>query len=107
MKDCYVARSRAVAARQLGAEMILMSASDSSLFNLNLVGSLIWHAADGKTLLSKIVEERICPAFDVEPSEALRDAREFVSELAAYGVLLVAESPIRDTSAGQDKASWV
>jgi hypothetical protein len=105
MKDCYVARSRTVAARLLGEEMIIMSALDSTLFNLNPVATLIWQAADGKTPLSKIVEECICPVFDVEPCEALHDAEEFVSELVAHGILLAAESPIFDSTAVLDKAS--
>jgi len=105
MKECYVARSRTVAARQLGEEMVIMSAVDSTLFNLNPVAALIWQAADGQTPLAKIVEERICPVFDVEPGEALRDAEQFVSDLAAHGILLLAESPIVESSAVADKKS--
>ncbi len=105
MKECYVARSRTVAARQLGEEMVIMSAVDSTLFNLNPVAALIWQAADGKTTLAKIVQQRICPAFDVEPGEALRDAEQFVSDLAAHGILLLAETPIPDPSASTDKKS--
>lgn len=103
MKECYVGRSRSVAARQLGEEMVIMSAADSTLFNLNPVAALIWKAADGKTLLTRIVEERICPVFDVEQEEALRDAEQFVTDLAAHGILLLAESPIAESSAGADK----
>lgn len=105
MKECYVARSRTVAARQLGEEMVIMSAVDSTLFNLNPVAAMIWQAADGKTPLAKIVEERICPEFDVEPREALRDAEQFVTDLAAHGILLLAESPIVESSAPTDKTS--
>jgi hypothetical protein len=49
------------------------------------------------------VEERICPVFDVEPGEALRDAEQFATELAAHGILLLAETPILDPSAATDK----
>ena len=94
MKECYVARSRSVAARQLGEEMVIMSAADSTLFNLNEVATLIWKAADGKTPLMRIVEERICAEFDVEKGEALQDAEQFVKELAERGILILAESPI-------------
>jgi hypothetical protein len=105
MKECYVARSRTVAARQLGEDMVIMSAADSTLFNLNPVAALIWQAADGRTPLTKIVEERICSAFDVEAGEALRDAEQFVTELAAHGILLLAESPIVESSAVRDTTS--
>ncbi len=96
MRDCYVARSRSVASRLLGEELIIMSAVDSTLFNLNPAGTLIWQAADGTMPLSKIVEERICAEFAVESEEAMRDAQEFVANLAAHGILQVAESPIVD-----------
>lgn len=98
MKDCYIARSRSVAARQLGEEMVIMSAQDSTLFNLNPVASLIWLAADGPTRLETIVQECVCSTFEVELEEALRDAEQFVTELAAHGILLLGESPIHDSS---------
>ena len=94
MSDCYIARSRSVAARQLGDELIIMSATDSTLFNLNPVAAVIWQSADGKTPLAEIVEQQICPAFDVEFAEALRDAQEFVAALSTHGILFVADSPI-------------
>jgi hypothetical protein len=98
MKECYVARGRGLAARQLGEEMVVMSAADSTLFNLNEVATLIWQGADGQTSLAKIVEERICPVYEVEAGEALRDAENFVKELAKHGILLVAETPIAEAS---------
>lgn len=99
MSEIYIARSKHVASRLLDGEMIIMSAVDSTLFNLNAVATLIWQAADGKTPLAAIVEERVCPAFEVEPAEALRDAQEFVSELATSGILLVSETSIVDPDA--------
>jgi Coenzyme PQQ synthesis protein D (PqqD) len=99
MKNCYIARSRSVAARQLGEEMVIMSAQDSTLFNLNPVATLIWLAADGHTPLETIVQERVCSTFEVELEEALQDAQLFVSELTAHGVLLLGETPITDSSA--------
>ena len=98
MKACYIARSRNVAARLLGDEMIMMSAADSTLFNLNAVAAVIWQAADGTTPLSEIVQEKICSEFEVEFAEALRDAEQFVSDLAAHGILLVSEAPILDSN---------
>jgi len=81
----------------LGDEMIIMSARDSTLFSLNEVGSVIWQAADGATPLGEIVERKICPEFDVEPEEALKDAEEFVRELAGHGILVISESPLGES----------
>lgn len=99
MNACYIARNRNVAARQLGDELIMMSAVDSTLFNLNAVAGAIWQAADGQTSLAEIVEQKICSIYEVEFDEALRDARQFVVDLAAHGILLVSDSPIPDSNA--------
>ena len=92
----YVARSKEIAARMLGGEMMIMSARDSALFSLNDVATVIWQAADGVTPLAEIVEGRVCAEFDVEPAEALRDAEELVEELARQGILLVSDAPIQE-----------
>lgn len=89
----YVARSSEIAARRLGDEMMIMSARDSTLFTLNEVATTIWEASDGSTALDEIVERRICTAFEVEPSTALRDAEVMVEELAGHGILLLSDEP--------------
>lgn len=96
MSKKYVARSRAVAARLLDGEMIIMSATDSTLFSLSAVATVIWQCADGRTPLSSIVRERICAEFEVAPEEACRDAEAFVDQLASHGILRVSDQPIGD-----------
>ena len=94
MSKLYVARSTRVAARSLDGEMMIMSGKDSTLFTLNRTATIIWQAADGRTSLQEIVEHRICPEFEVEPSDALRDAESMARELATHDILLVSEEPI-------------
>jgi hypothetical protein len=94
MKACYIAKSPMAASRELGGEMIIMSAVNSTLFTLNEVASLIWKSADGATLLQDIVENKVCAEFDVEPSVALADAERLVSELAEHGLLLIVDRPV-------------
>jgi len=94
MNPIYIARSNQIAARNLGGEMMIMSAPDSTLFSLNDVGTLIWEAADGETTLQEIVERKVCAEFDIAPAEALEDAESFVRELAGHGILLVSETPV-------------
>ena len=103
MSEKYIARSSAVAARRFDDEMIVMSAVDSTLFNLSEVAAVIWQAADGQTPLSKIVRDEVCVAFDVAPDEAYRDAEAFVEDLASHGILQVSANPIQDggTAAGE------
>ena len=94
----YLPRSREIAARMLGGEMMIMSARDSSLFTLNETAAVIWNAADGVTPLDEIVERCVCGEFDVAPAEALRDAEELVAELAGHGILIVSDSPIPEAA---------
>src|SRR6201999_580642 len=89
----YVSRSAAVAARELAGEMMIMSATDSTLFSLNETATLIWNAADGKTSLRDIVEKQICVEFDIEPEAAYRDAEALVTNLASLGILQLSAEP--------------
>jgi len=94
MSVLYIARSRKIAARLLDGEMMIMSARDARLFNLNPVGTMIWQAADGATTLDEIISQKICVEYEVEPGQALQDAEAFVRELAEHGILLLSDQPI-------------
>ncbi len=96
MSEKYIWRSTAIAARVLGGEMMVMSAVDSTFFTLNEVATVIWQAADGKTPLSTIVADRVCPTFEVEPEVANRDAEQFVEQLSQHGILKVSDHPFDD-----------
>ncbi|MGC1485121.1 MAG: PqqD family protein [Candidatus Acidiferrum sp.] len=91
----YLARSTAIAARALGDETMVMSATDSTLFTLNEVATVIWEAADGTTPLEEIVADKICMKYDVPPEVALKDAEGLVAELAEHGLLLISDQPIQ------------
>jgi hypothetical protein len=86
----FVRRGDRLAARQVGGEMVILSADDSSLFVLNEVGTLIWEAADGRTTLEGIAGG-VCREFDVDAETAQRDVAEFVRALAAAGVVSMSE----------------
>jgi Coenzyme PQQ synthesis protein D (PqqD) len=94
VSDKYIARSKAVAARVLGGEMMIMSAVDSRLFSLSDVATVIWEAADGRTPLSEIVAQRVCAEFDVPADVAYRDAEMLVEELANRGILSISNQPV-------------
>ena len=103
MTPKYIAHnSGAIAARKLGDEMIIMSATDSTLFTLNPVATAIWQAADGRTPLADIVTEAVCSEFDVESEVAYPDTEALVDELAAHRILLVSEQPITTPQAAQE-----
>jgi len=90
----YVARNTAIAARALGDETMVMSATNFTLFTLNEIASVIWAAADGVTPLDQIVANKICTQYDVTPELALKDAETLVEDLAVHGILLVSNQPL-------------
>jgi len=94
MNEQYLAKSPDIAARTLGDEAIIMSTIDSTLFSLNPTGTAIWDAADGKTPLSRIIEQKVCAEFDVSVEQASADAKEFIEKLAEHGILRVSDRPI-------------
>jgi Coenzyme PQQ synthesis protein D (PqqD) len=94
----YVARSTAIAARVLGDETMVMSASDSTLFTLDEVATLIWEAADGATPLEEIVARKICANFDITQEIALKDAELLVQQLAEHGLMLLSDKPIAQSA---------
>ncbi len=93
MMPVFLHRSNDIASRNLDGEMVIMSARNSTLFSLNEVATDIWEAADGKTALEQIVDEVICPRYEVDRETALHDAEELVRELVEQGILTVSESP--------------
>ena len=97
----YVARSRKVAARMVGDELMIMSGRDSTLFALNATAAVLWEAADGMTPLEDIVAQRICAAFDVEPGPALRDAEDLIRQLAAHDLVRLSDVPIAPEAGSQ------
>jgi hypothetical protein len=92
--DLYLLRSDNVAARQIGDELMIMFARDSSLFSLNETATVLWRAADGTTPLADIVARDICPAFEIDAETALRDATELAHGLAERGILEIGSQPI-------------
>jgi hypothetical protein len=93
-KRRYVARSTAIASRALGDETMVMSATDSTLFTLDEVASVIWEAADGVTPLDEIVANNVCSKYDIAPEIALRDAVALVENLAEHGILVLSDQPL-------------
>jgi hypothetical protein len=90
----YLTQSADIASRTIGDDTIIMSTLDSTVFMLNSVGTAIWNAADGATPLSRIVQDHVCPEFDVSDEQALADAMEFVDELVKHGILLISDAPV-------------
>ncbi len=96
--NLYIARSTAIAARVLGDETMIMSATDSTLFTLDEVATVIWESADGVTPLEEIVANKVCAQYEVAPDVALQEAETLVQELARRGILLLSDQPISQSA---------
>ena len=48
------------------------------------------------------MERKICPAFEVDPVEALQDANSLADGLAKHGILFLSDQPFRPSSCGQE-----
>lgn len=94
MGNQYLVRNTGIAADLPGGKLLVMSPVDSCFLTLSEVAAKIWHAADGRTRLSDIVEQRICTEFEVDSAQARRDAGEIVKELSRLGVLGVSPHPL-------------
>jgi len=94
----YVSRSTAIAARVLDKETMVMSATNSTLFTLDEIATVIWEASNGMTPLEEIVTKKICAQYDITPEAALKDAEVFVEQLAEHGLLLLSEEPIAQST---------
>lgn len=93
MSGCYPRKAPNLAARVLKGEAIIMNPADSSLFSLNETATAIWQAADGRKSLREIVENEVCPRFEIDADSALRDAEALVRDLAEQKVMILAEKP--------------
>lgn len=96
MAERYLGRNPQTAWRVYDGEAVILLAEDSTLNTLNPVGTLIWETADGTTPLSAIVT-RICEEFEVEPTQAERDALAFIETLCQRDLLIVSENPQEGT----------
>jgi hypothetical protein len=92
----FVVHSKAIAARGLGAETMVMSATNSTLFVLNEVASVIWKAIDGTTPLRELVAHEVCTKHNIALDVALEDAEAVVRGLAQHGILILSEKPISE-----------
>ena len=90
----YITRSNAIAARALGDETMVMSATSSTLFTLSDVATTIWDAADGTTPLEEIIKNKVCAQYAVDAETALKDAEELIEGLANHGLLIVSDMPL-------------
>jgi Coenzyme PQQ synthesis protein D (PqqD) len=101
MNDPYIARGTRLGTCTLGGEAIIITPTDSNLYNLNSVATCIWEAANGQARVSQIVDERICNEFEIDHDTALTDALAFVADFTAKGLLRTSDVPIDPATVAQ------
>jgi hypothetical protein len=77
--------------RDIGGEIIIVPIRGSvgdldGAYTLNEVGGAIWKRLDGRRDVAELADA-IAEEFDVSRSEAERDVRDFLNELASAGLV--------------------
>ena len=97
----------AVLLRPQGRRGELLADPLTDLPELFASGRSVWLAsavadapADGVTPLEAIVERKVCADYHVDRTVALKDAEEFVQDLASDGILIVSDQPIATSAHG-------
>lgn len=79
-------KTKDIAHRVVGDEVIVVNFPNSNFYNLNPVGTFIWERCDGKHSLEQIAGELI-EEYDISPEEAAKDCQEFIGALVECGLL--------------------
>ena len=72
--------------RRLDTEGLVLDVKTGILYPLNGVGTRIWELCDGDRSLADITEV-LAAEFDADPATILRDADEFLGQLAAANLI--------------------
>ena len=87
-EERVLCRAPGVVARTIAGETILVPvrrrAQEMGLFTLNVVGTFVWKAIDGKRSLREIADA-VVEAFEVDPARALADVAAFAADLERSG----------------------
>jgi len=98
-QNTCAARSSAVAARNLGRELMIKSGRDATLFTLDEVATIIWESLNGLVTPKQTVELKICAELDVETAAALLDGEIKAEALGQHGILHISREPVLDSNA--------
>jgi len=94
MKDEKLIRSRAVVARVVGGETLVVPVRArvgdlASIYSFNGTGTLIWSLLDSPKSISEI-SAAVSQKYEVAPEQAEHDVMEFVGEMKGVGLVEVA-----------------
>jgi len=92
MLNKYVIPDKNICSRMIDGEIALLNLKDNSLYFLNSTGTVIWNLANGKTKISKIVDN-IVKAFDIDYQNAQKDTFDFIRRLSKEKMLNVYDKP--------------
>jgi len=93
LKDEKLVRSRAVVARVVGGETLIVPVRAkvgdlASIYSFNGTGSLIWKLLESPRTVTQLATA-VAQAYEVDPAQAERDVTNFVSEMKSVGLVEV------------------
>jgi hypothetical protein len=83
----YLVRNPALAWREMGAEIVIISSEDSRIHELNETASVVWKHADGTRTVDELAA-KLASEFDVEFEAARADVAELLAALGEKRLLL-------------------
>ena len=86
--DCYPHRSGELVWREIGGEVVILTADGREIHTLNKVGSAIWELVDGTRNIEELIA-LTCERFDVDFEVAQADVLEFAEQLVAKKILQI------------------
>ena len=88
MTNAYPQQNKEIAYTVIDEQAVLVNPSDSAMYWLNPVASLIWENANG-TNSPAAIAQTICDAFDVDQATALRDVEAMIAAFAEKQLFLL------------------
>ena len=85
--DSRVTQHPDIASRTIDGQEVVVVPATRKLQILNEVATRIWELCDGRTVGE--IADTIVQEFDVEPSEASRDALELVEDMLERGMVVI------------------
>ena len=88
----YVIQNLKMACRIVDGEAVILDLTNSKLYSLNPVATLIWEMSEDRTRIKDIVD-KIVEEFEVERSQAEADCLQLIDDFAGKRLLLIEENP--------------
>jgi len=90
--DKYISKSKDVVQKEIESKSVLLDLDSGNYYTLNRTGTFIWSLIDGTNRISEIIEQ-VVQKFDVDSSEASKNAESLIRDLGKEGLIVFHDEP--------------